>query len=116
MASSSCCCSLVVRSDRDGQSMLLTVATHTPRNSRMIGGGVIESGTTGLCAAATSGSARAASNRMLPRRGVQGVLRGSDERRLGVERGGNARELGVGFVPPTLLDRLASRGHGLHAI
>src|SRR5688572_29609840 len=35
----SCCCWAEDRSRRDGQSMLPTVATQTPRNSRFTGGG-----------------------------------------------------------------------------
>src|ERR1700720_517254 len=39
MATSSACCCLVVSPGRDGQSILLTVATHSPRNSRAGAGG-----------------------------------------------------------------------------
>src|SRR5690348_5566228 len=40
IASSSCCCSHVLNPGFDGQSPLLTVTSHTPRNSRRIGGGL----------------------------------------------------------------------------
>src|SRR6185437_1280691 len=58
----SACCSHVLRPVRDGQSMLLTVAIHTPRNSRAMAGGRLSGRATTGCAAEVAAEVAAAAN------------------------------------------------------
>src|SRR5437660_10522850 len=117
IASSSCCCSAVVRFERDGQSRLSTVATQIPRNSRTTAGGRSESRVVGACAVARSGSAsRAPSTRILSGGRVERVARRPYERRLRLEGGRDTSKLDVGVVPASALDRLTRAGHRLYAV
>jgi hypothetical protein len=59
MASNSRFCSSVDRPRFDGQSILLTLATHAPRNSRSTGGGAVSDGTYWIAAWAEAASSRA---------------------------------------------------------
>src|SRR5438105_985731 len=117
IASSSCCCSADDRFERDGQSRLSTVATQTPRNSRMTAGGRSESGVVDACAVARSGSAnKAARTRILFGGRVERLTRRSYQRRLRLDGGGDAPKLDVGVVPASALDRLTRGRHRLDAV